>query len=154
MKIAEALVRIKDLKGKFAELEKSFYNNTTFDLLDSEMEAPDLTPAIDDIIEVSENISKLKARVALTNVTHGLHNKIHEMEHLRSVVKRLGELTREKQSQVMLRTLNYGEATVKVTTVATYDVEKLIERVQGFRDRIREIDLELQRLNWEIDLVE
>lgn len=153
MKLAEALVRIKDLKGKFTELQRVLYSDQLFQVVDTEMEIPSIEDKLDELIDVSNEISKLKCRIAYTNASNGLTDKIHTMEHLRSCVGKLEELTHNKQVVVNLRSINYGEPAVKLPTHATYDVARLTRTVDTFRKQIRELDLELQRLNWEVDLV-
>jgi len=154
MKIAEALVKIKDLKGKFAELTRVIYSDTTFELLDPKMEVPSIETQLGEMVSVSEEIARIKSCVAATNAKSGLTSKIHTMEHLRSCVSKMEELTHKKQSQIVLRTIDYGQPAMKIETRATYDVTAWTETINGFRTRIRELDLELQHLNWEVDLVE
>ena len=76
------------------------------------------------------------------------------MEALRSLVSKLEELSRHKQVKTILKSVNYGDPPVKIATHATYDVEAWTEKLNAYRDRVRELDVELQKLNWEIDLVD
>ena len=118
------------------------------------MEVPNIDNLIADLIELSEDLSVFKTRIAKTNARHGLTDKIHEMEALRSTISRLEPLARNKQQSVHLNRLSYDGPAVPVPTYATYDVETLVETVDGLRDRVRVLDMDLQRLNWEIDLEE
>ena len=154
MKLAEALVRIKDLKGKSAELQRVVYSDATFDVVDENLEVPTIEKSLNDLVSVSEETAKLKARIALTNVNNGLTAKLHEMEHLRSLISQLEPLTRNKQVVVNLRSVAYNEPAVKMETRATYNVSEWTKQLNECRDRIRALDLELQRANWEVDLVD
>ncbi|KKM62750.1 hypothetical protein LCGC14_1518470 [marine sediment metagenome] len=154
MKLAEALVRIKDLKGKSAELQRVTYEDATFDIVDEDIEVPSIEESLTTLVTVSRETASLKSRIARTNATHGLTDKLHEMEHLRSLVSKLEPLTRNKQIVVNLRHINYNDTATKIPTHATYDVEAWTKKLNEYRDKIRQIDLDLQRLNWEVDLVD
>ena len=154
MKIAEGLMKIKDLKGKAAELQRSALSETLYDVLDEDEPTPSIEETLSDLVAVTNELSSLKTRIAKTNAAHGLTDKIHEMEQLRGLVSGLDGLARHKQTQVTMKSFSYDSAATKVRTVATYDVAAWTDRVNGYRDRIRELDADLQRSNWEIDLVD
>ena len=153
MKIAEALVRIKDIKGKLSELQRKIDADQLFERVQNDQMIPSIEGLLEDFLDVSEVLSVLKTRITKTNATHGLINKIHEMEKLRSIVSKLELLSRNKQEFVSLRHITYDQPAIPMSTFATYNVEDLIESLEAYRARIRELDLELQRLNWEVDLV-
>lgn len=153
MKIAEALVRIKDLKGRCAELQRIIASDSKFDLID-DMEVPSIQNEINEFEKLSREISNLKTQITKTNSEHGLTQMIHDMEHFRSCVSKFEPLTRNKQHSVELRTVGFGETAQKIHTHATYDVEVMKDTVDIYRENVRKLDLKLQRLNWEIDLVE
>lgn len=154
MKLAEALVRIKDLKGKVAELSRVLQTDMFFEKIDDMQEVPSTEGVLVELEKVTETLADLKTRIAKTNAQHGLVDKINEMEQLRSLISQLDMLARQKQRVVNLRRVDYEGPAIQIATLATYDVAALAEKVQSFRSRVRELDLELQRLNWEVDLVE
>jgi len=152
MKIAEALTQIKDLKGKVAKLTRHASYNGAFEVLDESQEVPSIEETLVELEDSATALSNLKTRVTKTNAANGLTDKINEMERLRSLVSNLDNLTLTKQDTVSLRHISYDQPPAPVHTFATYDVEALTNKVDTFRARIREIDLELQRRNWEVDL--
>lgn len=154
MKLAEALVQVKDLKGKVADLNRRIQNDAVFDQVDEGQEVPDTSLLIEELITLTRNLGGLKTRVARTNAQYGLVDKINEMAQLRSLVAQLEGLTNHKQSTTKLRRIDFGEPHVKMQVHATYNVEEVASRVEEMRNRIRKLDLELQRLNWEVDLVD
>lgn len=154
MKLAEALVQVKDLKGKVAELNRKIQNDALFEQVDKGQAIPDISLLIDELVRLARNLGELKTRVARTNAQHGLVDKINEMAQLRSLVAQLEGLSEQKQSRTQLRRIDYGEPHVKVQVHATYNVDELASQVVDMRSRIRKLDLELQRLNWEVDLVD
>jgi len=152
MKIAEALTRLKDLKGKFSKLQDEIHSNATFQQLDPTEEVPNTESVLSELVNVSAEISSLKTRVTRTNILCGLSNKIYEMEHLKSCITQLEPLTKYKQVQTVMRGYEADSGVMK--NLATFDVKKLADKVQSYRESVRALDLELQRLNWEKDLVE
>jgi len=154
MKIAEALVQVKDLKGKVAELTRRIQTDALFEQLDEGQEVPDISLLIEELVTLTRNLGNLKTRIARTNAQRGLVDKINEMAQLRSLVAQLDSLTNNKQSATKLRRIDYGEPHVKMTIVATYNVDEVSSSLDEMRSRIRALDLELQRLNWEVDLVD
>lgn len=150
MKIAEALVSIKDLKGKVAELQRNIQSDSTFEKLDENTAVPFIEEDIVELLRLTKELGELKSRVAVTNATHGITRKINEMEQLRSNISQLEGLTRVKQSHTRLQ--RYLDRADKVEVVATFDVESMKNKVEAMRKRVRELDLELQKLNWQIDV--
>jgi hypothetical protein len=154
MKIAEALVKVKDLKGKLRELSETINANSTFRIVEENQKVPSIEVELDLLVTLSRELATLKTRIAKTNATKGLTDKINEMEQLRGVVKMLEPLTKIKQDHKDYQTIDYGSDPILLTTVATYNVSNRVDEVVVIRDRIRKLDLELQRLNWQVDLVE
>ena len=76
------------------------------------------------------------------------------MESLRSLISRLGGLLYNKQTKTELKRVDYDTPPVPIKVFATYDVSQLEAKMDGYRKRIRELDLELQKMNWQIDLEE
>lgn len=154
MKIAEALVRIKDIKGKLNSLMTEISGELYYEQIDVNEPIPNVDPTINDFCSLSQELANYKNRINQTNAHNGLSAKIYRMEALRSMIKQLENLTRAKQVTVRLQRIDYEGPATKMSTFATYNVEALSKRVEAARAEIREIDLELQRLNWEIDLEE
>ena len=151
MKLAEALTKIKDLKGKVASLNLQINSDSTFQKLDELTEVPSVEGLLTELTEVLAELRSLKTKVDTANVKSGLADKIHEMEQLRYAIKTLEGLSRLKQETRSLTRLDYGTPPVPVTTVATFNVANLNSQLEVYRRRVRELDLELQRLNWQID---
>lgn len=154
MKIAEALVQAKDIKGKVADLTRRIQADALFEQVEEGQEVPDISLLIEELITLTRNLGNLKSRIARTNAQRGLVDKINEMAQLRSLVAQLDSLSNNKQSTTKLRRIDFGEPHVKMNFVATYNVEEVSNCLEEMRSRIRALDLELQRLNWEVDLVD
>ena len=155
MKLAEALVQMKDMKGKMAQLIRKIQFDQLFERVDESQVIPNnVDDFIDDYVTLSETLVDMKTRVATTNVENGLTVKIHRMESLRSLISQLESLTCNKQERLDLKHISYDKPPVPVSTFATYNVENLTLMLDNLRDEIRSLDLELQRLNWEVELVD
>ena len=152
MKIAEALVRIKDIKGKLNSLMSDINREVSFEQIDANQKIPNKDATISEFCILSQELADIKTLINRTNTKHGLTAKIYRMEALRSTIKQLENLTLAKQQTVRLQRIDYEGPAVQVFTYATYDVAALTKRVEDARAEIREIDLELQRRNWEIEL--
>lgn len=152
MKLAEALTKVKDLKGKAASLQRDIQTDSQFQKLDADMEVPSIENLLVQLSEVLEELRTLKTRIDTANVKNGLADKIHEMEQLRSAIKSLEPLARVKAEVKSLQRVDYTSPAVPVVTVATFNVLNLNNQLEAHRRRVRELDLELQRLNWQVEV--
>ena len=152
MKIAEALVRMKDVKGKIAETQRTIQMDALFKKVDESQVIPNIEGVILSLGSLAQELSTLKTRVAKTNAKHGLVEKIYEMDKLKYMVSALESHAKSKQETTSLEYVSYGDKPVPLTTYATFDVSELAAKVEGMKTRIREVDMELQKLNWQIDL--
>lgn len=151
MKLAEALVHIKDLKGKIAEVSAKIDADCTFRKLLDSQDVPSIEEDIETLDVLVNELSTFKSRVAKTNAKYGLIYKMNEMDYLKFMVNNFDRLAKAKQERI---DVEYGGLDQRntVTTYATYDVVDMVERVDNMKSKIRQLDLELQKLNWEIDL--
>jgi hypothetical protein len=154
MKIAEALIKIKEVKGKLASLLVDISSEQYYEQLDVNEPIPNVDPLISDYCTISQQLADYKARINKTNIRHGLAQKIYRMEALRSTIKQFEGMTRAKQKTVRLHRVDYEGPATQLVTYTTYNVEELAARIDKARAEIREIDLDLQRQNWQLDLEE
>src|SRR5271157_1113787 len=152
MKIAEALVRIKDIKGKLANIMVDINRDAFYEQIDANAQVPTVEVLIDDFCLITQELANIKTRITKTNTNNGLTLKIYRMEALRSMIKQLENLTKAKQKVVRMQRIDYEGPASMISTFATFNVEELGREVESYREEIRTLDLELQRLNWEIDL--
>ena len=152
MKIGQALAQVKDLKGKINVLKNRIVSESYFKKILDTQEVPSLELSFQEFYDLNKQLRVLKTRIAKTNVVHRLSEKIHEMEMLRFVVSSLNELTNCKQEVVQLERTSYDGPGQPITTYATFNVKELASLVKLKQSRIRELDMELQQLNWTIDL--
>jgi len=154
MKLAEALIKIKDIKGKLSEVQRKISTDAMFKKVDDNQEIPCVEKDIGTLYDLSEQLASFKARIAKTNAIRGLAGKIYEMDELKFLISTLEPYSTCKQTRIDLEYVGMGDRPIPIRTYATYDVEKLAKNVQQMRDNLRSIDIELQKLNWEVDLEE
>lgn len=154
MKIAEALTKGKDLKGKIAALQKTLSSKLTVTKFSEEQVIPEHDPLIADIVSLTEELAELKSRIVKTNVANGLIPTIHELQEAKFMVGLLDDLDGIEQETVSLQTAGIGNAPMKVKTLATFNVANAKALHQTFQTKLRSMDLELQKRNWEIDLID
>ena len=154
MKLAEALTQQKDLKGKIAKAQTKLHQKLTVLKLTPDVPVPDNDALIKEITELSEKLANLKNRIAASNVKHGLAGKIYQLQEAEFLVTMLEPLTTTEQKTVEFHGGGYGQQQEKVDVHATFDVAKAKELHATQQKRLRELDLELQKQNWLIDLVE
>lgn len=154
MKVAQALAQVKDLKGKINSVQNRINMDSMFKKVTPDQKVPSIEPLLDELVRLNNELRSLKVRIAKTNVKHGLTERIHEMEMLRYIVGALDSLARAKQEVTNLERIDYDGPAQAFTTYATYNVEELNMGLDENRARIRELDMELQQLNWSTDLEE
>jgi len=154
MKLAEALAQVKDLKGKIRDVQNKVARESYFKKVTDVQDVPSIEGLLEEFQRLVDDLRKLKTRIARTNTSSGLINKIHEMEQLRYLVSSLDSLEDAKLEVVTLERIDYDGPAQPFTTYATFDVEKLSATVSEARTRLRKLDMEVQQLNWTTELEE
>ena len=165
MKIQEALSKVKELKGDAYNLlseaqqkkERIIYLNLEAQYSPKDTE----TNLVDSLIE--NGLSKLayahdlKLAVQKANTLVGITDLIQEMDFLKMVCQWIEPLTKvEKESEPTLSN-DYRSNTTEaifVKKLATFNTEDIGTLYEKAVDRIRVIELELQRKNWDVDIEE
>jgi hypothetical protein len=152
MKLAEALIKVKDIKGKLAEIQRKISSEAIFRKVDPAQEVPSIESDLCDLQTTAAELASFKNRIAKTNAMHGLSTKIYAMDALKFLISTLEAYTTVKQSRVDLEYVGMGERPIPLTTYATYDVAVLTTNIKSSKNNLRALDIELQKLNWEVDL--
>jgi hypothetical protein len=150
MKVAEALTKIKDIKGKIISLQQTLLSDASFQVIEEGQEVPNIETELQELTMVMRELQDLKTKIYVANVKNNLINKIHEMEQLKITIKTLEPLSKMKQETKMRD--NYATVPNIIHTMATFNVESMKSVLDNHRRRLRELDLELQQLNWTVDI--
>ncbi len=151
MKLAEALHQRADLQKRIAQLAQRLNNNAKVQEGDTPAEDPavllaELTADTDHLSELIAAINKTNTATAVDGVT--LTDMIARKDALSLRVSILRTFL-EQASQKVDR---YSAKEIRV--VSTVDVRELQKEVDHLSKELRELDVQIQGLNWTVDLIE
>ena len=165
MTIQEALNKVKDLKAEASKLASAAVNQQTrVYYLDVD---PNIYPPLQiETVEllnkykaIQKEIHKLKLQIQSTNVVSGITALIQELDYcytIHSALERFGD-TEQVTDPILVGDKGYGVSTSSNTfkvIEATYSVSNIKTEVEEISNRISELKLEIQRRNWETELIE
>ena len=151
MKLAEALGIRADLQKRVAQLKDRLKNNTKVQEGDAPLEEPaELWIELDNSLTQLEN---LIYRINVTNM-HTVHNgqTLTKLIAAKDVLTMRVSMMREVLNHTSERGERYGRQEIKY--VCTIDVAELRRKVDTFSRQLRELDLQIQSLNWATELEE
>jgi hypothetical protein len=165
MKIQEALSKVKELKGDAFTLlgeaqhkkEKVIYLNLKDQYSDKDAETSLVDGLIENALSKLAYAHDLKLAIQKANTLVGITDLIQEMDFLKMVCQWIEPFTKiEKESEPTLSNdyrTNTTEA-IFIKRLANFNIEDIITLYDKAVDRIRVIELELQRKNWDVDIEE
>lgn len=149
MKLAEALSIRADLQRKVSQLKNRLKDSTKV------QEGDEPAESVEDLFaELGDCLSQLEELVFRINCTN--MQTMHEGETLTHMIARKDALSlrisvmREVLGHVT-ETDRYGRNEIRY--VRTVDVAALRKETDAYARQLRELDLQLQSLNWSVDLV-
>ena len=151
MKLAEALGIRADLQKRVAQLKERLKNNTKVQEGDTPLEEPaELWIELDNSLTQLEN---LIYRINVTNM-HTVHNgqTLTKLIAAKDVLTMRVSMMREVLKHTSEREERYGRLEIKY--VCTIDVAELRRKVDTYSRQLRELDLQIQSLNWTTELEE
>ena len=151
MKLAEALGIRADLQKRVAQLKDRLKNNTKVQEGDVPLEEPaELWIELDNSLTQLEN---LIYRINVTNM-HTVHNgqTLTKLIAAKDVLTMRVSMMREVLNHTSEREERYGRQEIKY--VRTIDVAELRRKVDTYSRQLRELDLQIQSLNWTTELEE
>ena len=151
MKLSEALHQRADLQKRIAQLAQRLNNNAKVQEGDTPAEDPavllaELTADTDRLCGLIAAINKTNTATAVDGVT--LTDMIARKDALSLRVSILRTFL-EQASQKVDR---YSAKEIRV--VSTVDVRSLQKEVDVLSKELRELDVQIQGLNWTVDLIE
>ena len=149
MKLAEALSIRADLQKRIAQLKERLKNNTKVQEGDVPVEEPKEL-----WIELDENLAQVESLIYRINVTnmHTVHKgqTLTKLLAAKDTLELRVSLMREVLKHASEREERYGRQEIKY--VLTIDVAELRRKVDSYSRQLRELDVEIQTLNWTVDL--
>jgi hypothetical protein len=149
MKLAEALSIRADLQKRIAQLKDRLKNNSKVQEGDLPVEDPKALWA-----ELNENLKQLEDLIYRINITnmHSMHNgqTLTELLAAKDVLTLRTSLMRDVLKHTAEREERYSRQEIKY--VLTVDVAALRREVDSYSQQLRELDIQIQSLNWTIEL--
>lgn len=152
MKLAEALVQRADVKKRLAELQTRLTQNARVQDGESPHESPDaiLRELEDALVAYRTLIQRINRTNAATRLADGRTITDHVAE--RDVL-----LIEQRAIDALLKSateVNWRYSRTEIKQVATVDVREIRQRIDGISKRLREVDMTIQKANWDIELLD
>lgn len=152
MKLAEALITRADAESRIYQLRDRLNRSVRVQEGDDPPEAPQTL--LDELDQVLAQFTDLVQRINRTNAQTSFDDQ-------RTITDALAERDALTQRRNILTGIvntatqvNFRYSSAEIKSVVTVDVAALQREIDTLARQYREIDSAIQRLNWEIDLVE
>ena len=151
MKLAEALIIRADLQKRIGQLKARLKDSAK--IQEGDTPAEDIKDLNEELDTCLAQLEDLIYRINVTNM-----NTIHDGESLTRMMARKDALNirlgvmRELVAHVTESDARYGRNEIKY--VRTVDVAELRRTTDAFSKQLRELDTQIQGLNWTTDLLE
>ncbi|MCM1506245.1 MAG: DIP1984 family protein [Ruminococcus flavefaciens] len=151
MKLAEALALRAELKTKMNNIQSRLNNNAK--VQEGEKPAENPYTLIKELDSVSDEMTSLIKNINYTNCMTtengvSLTDMIAEKDVLREKVNVMKNFLSNAGAVVN----RYSNTEIKI--LSTVDVAELQKEVDAMSKKLRELDVNIQRINWTVDLIE
>ncbi len=150
MKLAEALLIRADLQKKVAQLKARLKDSAK--VQEGDEPAEDVTSLFKELNDTLSELEDLIFRINMTNT-----NTVVDGESLTHMMARKDVLTtrlsvmRELIAHVTESDTRYGRNEIRY--IRTIDVAKLRRETEQYSKQLRELDVKIQGLNWQVELI-
>lgn len=146
MKLAEALVQRADLKRRLAEIQGRLTQNARVQEGEQPYENPDAI-----LREMRETLDAFRTVIQQINRT----NSASRLEDGRTLTDALAAEQRIREALIKAAAqVDFRYSRSEIKQVATVDVAEQRRTLDSTARALRELDLSIQRANWQIDLIE
>ncbi len=152
MKLAEALVERADVKKRLAELQTRLTQNVRVQEGENPHESPDAI--LRELTEALTAYRTLIQRINRTNAATQLADGRTITDH---IAQRDVLVIEQRALDAVLKSAtetNWRYARTEIKQITTVDVGALRQRLDDTSKRLREIDMTIQKANWDVDLAE
>ena len=151
MKLAEALIIRADIQKRIAQLKGRLKDSAK--VQEGDTPAEDVNELTNELDALLLQLEDLIYRINVTNMQtmHEGESLTHMMARKDVLTTRLGVM-RELVAHVTESDTRYGRNEIKY--VRTVDVAALRRSTDEYSKQLRELDTQIQSLNWTVDLVE
>lgn len=151
MKLATALSERADIQRRLSQLQTRLNNNAK--VQEGEEPAEDPKALLKELDALLNRLEKLMAQINLTNsrTVSGGKTLTELIARRDCLTKRVG-IMRSFLDNASARADRYSQKEIKV--LSTVSVATLQKQVDGVSRELREVDEQIQSLNWTTDLIE
>ncbi|MDE6784013.1 MAG: DIP1984 family protein [Ruminococcus sp.] len=151
MKLAEALLIRAEMKTKINNIHGRLNDNSKVQEGEKPVENP--YTLIEELNNVSDEMARLIKNINYTNcvtIENGvsLTDMIAEKDVLQKKISVLKSFLTNASSLVN----RYSNKEIKI--LSTVDVAELQKKIDAMSKNLRELDMNIQRINWTVDLIE
>ena len=150
MKLAEALSIRKDLQTRISELTARLVNNVKIQEGDEPAEDPkDLLKELDSCLK---QLEEYIYRINLTNIrTMSGEKTLTQLMAERDVLTKRVEVMQNVFNQASSTNERYSRSEIKFVT--TIDIKALRKQIDKLSSQLRQLDIEIQSINFATDLI-
>jgi len=151
MKLAEALALRAEMKTKISNIHGRLNNNAK--VQEGEKPAENPYALIEELNSVSDEMEKLIKNINYTNcmtVENGV--SLTDMIAEKDVLQKKISVLKNFLSNAGAVVNRYSNTEIKI--YSTVDVVELQKKVDAMSKHLRELDMNIQRINWTADLIE
>jgi len=151
MKLAEALSIRKDLQTRIEQLKVRLNNNLKVQEGDEPVEDPE--SILKEMDKAFSQLQTLIYRINQTNLSVGADGKnLTQLIAERDVLSQRTKILREAFNAASSTSDRYSRTEIK--TVATLDAKKLGKEADQLSEKLRKLDMQIQAINFSVDLKE
>ncbi len=151
MKLAEALSLRAEMKTKINNIHGRLLQNAK--VQEGEKPAENPYTLIEELDSVSEEMEKLIKNINYTNCMTAENGvSLTDMIAERDVLKKKISIMKNFLSNAGTLVDRYSNKEIKIKS--TVDVAELQKKVDAISKKFRELDMNIQRINWTADLIE
>lgn len=155
MKIAEALILKSDMESKVSSLQSRITQNLLVQEGEEVQENPE--KLIEELKKVSKELSDLIGRIQRANASNMLlkdDGSSYDISIQEALVKKEGLIKLQNMLTYFAGESSpvdrYSRSEIKI--LATVDADELQSQADSLGKEARELDIDIQRTNWQVDL--
>lgn len=152
MKLAEALIERASLKSTLEQIKSRMETNVS--VQEGNTPAEDINELMSTYLSMNEKFTDLICKINKTNqsLTNGSGVTLAELITRRDNYKHLAKVYRDLYSAATFSQHRYARN--EILLVRMVDAAELQKKIDEFSKRYRELDTEIQGINWTNDLIE
>lgn len=150
MKIAEALMERAALKTDLEELKNRMLKNVK--IQDGDTIQEDVYTLIDEYIQKQSHLSELISKINQSNIKtiNNDGESLANMLALRDTYKSIVKTYKLLYDEAIITPSRYSRNEIKF--ISTVDIDKIQAKINEYSGKYRNLDTQIQELNWTVNL--